>query len=89
MIRYLKQPSQTGYERVSFCSPYTRMTRRLSEVLYRVTKYMNAEDALMAREEKPKKREKQEDTRQDQGCKKARTGDQRDKRRTGPREEGS
>ena len=65
------------------------MTRRLSEVLYRVTKYMTAKDALMAREEKPKKREKQEDTRQDQGCKKARTGDQWDERRTGPREEGS
>ena len=47
------------------------MTRRLSEVLYRVTKYMTAKDALMAREEKPKKREKQEDTRQDQGRKKA------------------
>ena len=65
------------------------MTRRLSEVLYRVTKYMNVEDVLMAREEKPKKREKQEDTRQDQGSKKARTGDQRDERRIGPREEGS
>ena len=34
------------------------MTRRLSEVLYRVTKYMNVEDVLMAWEEKPKKREK-------------------------------
>ena len=28
------------------------------EVLYRATKYMNAEDALLAREEKPKKRER-------------------------------
>ena len=52
----------------------------MSEVLYRVTKYMNAEDALLAQEEKPKKRERQEDTRQDQGRKKARTGDQRDER---------
>ena len=34
----------------------------LSDVLYRATKYMNAEDALLAREEKPKKRERQEDT---------------------------
>ena len=53
----------------------------MSEVLYRATKYMNAEDALLAREEKPKKRERQEDTRQDQGHKKARTGDWRDERR--------
>ena len=36
-------------------------------VLYRATKYMNAEDMLIAREEKPKKRERQENTRQDRG----------------------
>ena len=41
---------------------------------------MNAEDALLAREEKPKKKERQEDTRQDQGRKKARTEDRRDER---------
>ena len=29
----------------------------MSDVLYRATKYMNAEDALLAREERPKKRE--------------------------------
>ena len=34
----------------------------MSEVLYRATKYMNAEDALLAREKKPKKRERQRDT---------------------------
>ena len=48
------------------------------EVLYRATKYMNAEDTLLAREEKPKKMERQEDTRQDPrggGGEKARTGD--------------
>ena len=33
----------------------------MSNVLYRATKYMNAEDALLAREEKPKKRETQEE----------------------------
>ena len=32
----------------------------MSEVLYRATKYMNAEDALLAREERPKKRERDE-----------------------------
>jgi len=39
----------------------------MSHVLYRATKYMNVEDALLAREEKPRKRERQEDTRQDRG----------------------
>ena len=34
----------------------------MSEVLYRATKYMNAEDTLLAREKKPKKRERQGDT---------------------------
>ena len=53
----------------------------MSEVLYRATKYMNAEDALSAREEKSRKRERQDDIRQDQGCKKARTGNRRDERR--------
>ena len=45
---------------------------------------MNAEDALLAREEKLRKREKLEDTRQDQGRKKPRTGDRRDERRSKP-----
>ena len=40
----------------------------MSEVLYRATKYMNVEDALSAQEEKPRKRERQDDTRQDQGA---------------------
>ena len=53
-------------------------------MLYRATKYMNAEDALLAQEEKPKKRERQNDTRQDQGRKKARTGDRRDERHPRP-----
>ena len=52
----------------------------MSEVLYRATKYMNMEDALLAREEKPRKRERLKDTRQDQGRKKPRTGDKLDER---------
>ena len=52
----------------------------MSEVLYRATKYMNAKDVLSVREEKPKKRERQDDTRQDQGRKKAPTGDRQDER---------
>ena len=58
--------------------------KTMLEVLYRATKYMNAEDALLAREEKPRKRERLEDTRQDQGRKKPRTGDRRDKRHSKP-----
>ena len=43
-------------------SLYKNDPKTMSEVLYRATKYMNVEDALLAREEKPKKRERQEDT---------------------------
>ena len=56
----------------------------MSEVLYRATKYMNAEDALSAREEKPKKRERPEDARQDRGRRKPRTGDRGEEKRSKP-----
>ena len=56
----------------------------MSDVLYRATKYMNAEDALLAREEKPKKRERQEEAWQDRGRKMARTRDKREDRRSRP-----
>ena len=59
-------------------SLYKNDPNTMSEVLYRATKYMNAEDALLAREEKPRKRERQDDIWQDQGHKKAQMGDQRD-----------
>ena len=39
-------------------SLYKNDLKTMSEVLYKATKYMNAEDALSAREEKPKRREK-------------------------------
>ena len=39
-------------------SLYKNDLKTMSEVLYRATKYMNAKDALLAREEKPKKRGK-------------------------------
>ena len=48
-------------------SLYKNDPKTMSEVLYLATKYMNAEDALLAREERPKKREREEDTRQNQG----------------------
>ena len=50
-------------------SLYKNDLKTMSEVLYRATKYMNGEDVLSAREEKPKKRERQDDTQQDQGRK--------------------
>ena len=56
----------------------------MPEVLYRATKYMNAKDALLVREEKPRKRERLEDVRQDQGRKKPRMGERRDERRLKP-----
>ena len=57
-------------------SLYKNDPKTMSEVLYRSTKYMNAEVALSAWEEKPKRKERQDDIQQEQGLKKARTGDQ-------------
>lgn len=56
----------------------------MSNVLYKATKYMNAEDALLSREEKPKKRERQEDVRPDKGQKMARIGEQQGDRHSKP-----
>ena len=42
-------------------SLYKNDPKTMLDVLYRATKYMNAEDALLAREEKPRKRGRQED----------------------------
>ena len=56
----------------------------MSDVLYRATKYMNVEDVLSAREERPKKRERQEDVRIDRGRKMARTKEQREDRHFKP-----
>ena len=39
---------------------YKNDLKTMSNVLYKATKYMNAEDALLARKEKLKKRERQE-----------------------------
>ena len=54
---------------------YKNDSKTMSDVLYRATKYMNAKDALLAQEEKPKKRERQEDARQDRGRKMTKTKD--------------
>ena len=65
-------------------SLYKNDPKTMSEVLYRATKYMNVEDALSAREDKPRKREGPEDARQDHEKKKPRTGDRRDDKRSKP-----
>ena len=39
-------------------SLYKNDPKTMSDVLYRATKYMNAEDALLTREEKPRKKER-------------------------------
>ena len=59
-------------------SLYKSDPKTMSDVLYKATKYMNAEDTLLAREEKLKKRERQEEAQQDKGRKMVRTGDKRD-----------
>ena len=56
----------------------------MSDVLYRATKYMNTKDALLAWEEKPRKRERQEDAWQDRGRKVARTRERQENRRSKP-----
>ena len=65
-------------------SLYKNDLKTMSNVLYRMTKYMNVEDALLAREEKPKKRERQEDVWQDKGRKIARIGERQEDRRSKP-----
>ena len=56
----------------------------MSAILYKATKYMKVEDTLLAHEEKPKKKESQEEPRQDRGQKVARTGDRREDRCSKP-----
>ena len=65
-------------------SLYKNDPKTMSDVLYRVTKYMNVEDALLAHKEKPKKRERQDEAWQDIGQKIARTGYRREDRQSKP-----
>ena len=65
-------------------SLYKNDPKTMSEVLYRAMKYMNAEDTLSVREDKPRKRERLKDVRQDHGKKKPRTGDRREDKRSKP-----
>ena len=63
-------------------SLYKNDPKTISNVLYRATKYMNVENALLTWEEKPKKRERQEDAWQDRRRKMARTGERWEDRRS-------
>ena len=65
-------------------SLYKNDPKTMSDILHRATKYMNVEDTLLAREEKPKKRERQEDAQQDRGWKMARTREWWKDRRSKP-----
>jgi len=47
----------------SLFSLYKKDPKTMLDVLYRATKYMNVENALLAQDEKPKNRERQEDAR--------------------------
>ena len=65
-------------------SLYKNNPKTILDVLYRAIKYMSAEDALLALEEKPMKRERQKDVREDRGQKMARTGEWREDRPSKP-----
>ena len=61
-------------------SLYKNDSKTMSDVLYQTTKYMNTKDALLAQEERPKKRDKQEDAQQERGRKTTRAEDRREDR---------
>ena len=56
-------------------SIYKNDLKTMANMLYKATKYMNAEDAMIARGGKPKKKERQNDPSHDRGRKFARTND--------------
>ena len=56
----------------------------MADMLYKATKYMNAENAMIARGGRLKKRERQKDHRQDRGRKSAWTNDRSDDKRSKP-----
>ncbi|XP_075659075.1 uncharacterized protein LOC142628939 [Castanea sativa] len=65
-------------------SAYKNDPKTMVDMLNRATKYMNAEDAVIARGGGPKKREKHDNPQPDKGRKVAKTGDTRDERRLRP-----
>ena len=63
---------------------YKNNLKTMADMLYKATKYMNAEDAMIARRGRSKKRERQDDPRPYKGRKLAQTNDRRDDRRSKP-----
>lgn len=61
-------------------SIYKNDPKKMADMLYKATKYINAEEAMIARGDKLKKRERQKDHRQDRGRKLAWMNDRRDDR---------
>ena len=65
-------------------SLYKNDPKTMSDVLYRATKYMIAKNTLLARKEKPKKTERQEDIQSNKGRKMARIGERWEDKRSKP-----
>ena len=63
---------------------YKNDPKTMAHMLYRATKYMNAEDVVIDRGSGPKKREKHDYTYPEKGRKVARIGERRDKWRSRP-----
>ena len=63
-------------------SLYKNDPKTMSNVLYWATKCINVEDALLTQEDKPRKRERQENTWQDRGQKTTKAEDQWEDRRS-------
>ena len=56
-------------------SIYKNDSKMMADMLYKATKYMNAENAMIAQGGRLKKRERQDNPYQDRGRKSARTND--------------
>lgn len=65
-------------------SIYKKDSKTMANMLYKATKYMNAEDTMIARWGRPKKRERQDNPRSDKGRKSIPMSERRDDRRSRP-----
>lgn len=65
-------------------SIYKKDSKTMANMLYKATKYMNAEDTMIARWGRPKKRERQDNPRPDKGRKSIPMSERRDDRRSRP-----
>ena len=63
---------------------YENNPKTMADMMYKATKYMNVEDAMIARGGRLKKRERQDDPRPNRGRKSAQTSDRRDNKRSKP-----